>query len=618
MKKIIQAFYAFALHFGLVLCLFSVLRILFYLFNLSSFPDAQLINFIGGIRFDWMTIIILYSPYLLLYPFLFDRKSKVLKFLFIFSTIIAIILNGIDFEYYKFTLKRTTFDLFSTKGLTNDIGNLIGSFIVDFWYIILICALFFIFIIKLYSRVSTLKMEPLKWQQRVLYAFILFIFYGIGFRGGLQHRPLNPLQASQYANNQNIPLVLNTPFTIIKSSYKQGLEEKKYFLEDELSTIYTPLQSFQIDSTPKKLNVVLLIVESLSKEYIGGLNSYEGYTPFFDSLMNNSLVFSNAFANGKKSIESLPAILSGIPTLMNESYVSGKYSGNQIESIASFLKQKGYQTSFYHGGENGTMGFKAYTQVAGIDEYFGRDEYPNKGDYDGKWGIFDEPFLQFCANDMSKKEQPFFASIFTLSSHHPYTIPEKHKGKFKEGPIPILQSIGYADYSLKQFFKTVKKETWFDETLFIIMADHTQHSYQKSYLNPLGFYRIPILFYSPKYISPKLDKRVVQQNDLFPSLIDFLGLDGEIVSFGNSFFSKDSSSFSISYLNELYQFVEGDYFLLFDGEKVVSFFNWKTDPLLKSNILQKDSNIVAIHEEKLKAIIQQYNNRLIRNQLVPR
>lgn len=617
MKKIIKAFYAFALHFGLILCLFTVLRILFYLLNLSSFPNPELINFIGGIRFDWMTIIILYAPYLLLYPFLYHKKSLLLNVLFSIFTAVAIILSGIDFEYYKFTLKRTTADLFTTDGMGNDFANVVGSFILDFWYVILLAVALFVVVIKLHKRIRNIEVPNLKWPQRVLFIFVLFIFYGIGFRGGLQLRPLNVIQAGEYANAQNIALVLNTPFTIIKSSYKEGIQPKDYYTDQELNNIYTPLQSLKADSSIKELNVVLLILESFSKEYIGEFNEYEGYTPFLDSIIRNSLSFTNAFANGKKSIEGLPAILSGIPTLMNDSYISGKFASNRIESIASFLGEKGYKSSFYHGGENGTMGFKAYTQIAGIENYIGKNEYPNKGDYDGKWGIFDEPFLQFCAKDILTLQEPFFATIFTLSSHHPYTIPKQHEGKFKEGPLPILKSIQYADYSLQQFFESIQEESWFKNTVFVITADHTSYSFRPEYINNMGYYRIPILFYAPEHIAPKVDSNVVQQNDIFPSVIDFLGHEHEIVSFGNSAFDSTKSSFSVSYLNDLYQFIEGDFCLYFNGEQSTSMYNWKKDPLLSKDLLTKDKATAVKMEQKLKAIIQQYNNRLINNQLTP-
>ncbi len=137
--------------------------------------------------------------------------------------------------------------------------------------------------------------------------------------------------------------------------------------------------------------------------------------------MQQGLTFTNAFANGKRSIEALPSILSSLPAIMDNAFVTSLYSSNPIESLAAILKNKGYQTSFFHGGKNGTMGFDNFTKLVGIDAYFGLNEYPNEEDYDGNWGIYDEPYLQYFCNQISLMKEPFFTSVFTLSSHHPYS-----------------------------------------------------------------------------------------------------------------------------------------------------------------------------------------------------
>lgn len=615
MKKIGRAFVFFLLHFGLIFLLFSVLRLLFFVFNHSYFPDTKLINFIGGIRFDWLTITLLYAPFLLIFPFAFHKRPAFLKVLFLISSALAICLNAIDFEYYKFTLKRTTADLFTTDGIAADIGNLFTAFFVDYWYIIAVAVLLFWLTAKAYKWVGSFETEKLSLGQSLLFFLLLMLIYAPGTRGGLQYRPLNVVNASAYAKAKNVAIVLNTPFAIIKSAYKEDIQRVDYFAEDELGEIYSPVHHFETDSAVKKLNVVIIIAESFSKEYIGALNDYAGYTPFLDSLINNGLIFTNAFANGKKSIESLPAILSGIPTLMNSSYITGRFATNQIEGLPALLSKRGYATTFYHGGENGTMGFEAFSQMAGVERYVGRNEYPYKDDYDGHWGIFDKPFLQFCAADMNETPQPFFASIFTLSSHHPYTIPDPYKDRFEGGPLPILKSVEYADYALQQFFETASTMPWFDETLFVITADHTSQSFTPGYSSSMGIYRIPILFYSPKYIEPQRDDRIVQQNDIYPSIVDFLDFDTDVLSYGSSVFSKHDERFSISYLNNIYQLVQGDYCLQYDGNEVIAFYNWKADPDLQKNLIA--SADFKLFEQKIKAIIQQYNNRLIENKLMP-
>jgi phosphoglycerol transferase MdoB-like AlkP superfamily enzyme len=584
--------------------------------NKNSFDPITFWNIVGGIRFDLMTISIIYSPFIISHLILFKGKAKISKYLFHFSNTISILLNCIDFEYYKFTFKRTTSDLFTTDGMASDVLTLVPQFLQDFWYIGIIIIILIYLAVFLYKKTEKIKVESIKPIQVISFIIPVLILVILGGRGGTQLRPLGVLSASQYASGKNVPIVLNTPFTILKSSYKEDLKELSYYSLDEINQAYNPIQFIRKDSLTKKLNVVLIIAESFSKEYIGAYNAKSTFTPFLDSLIKESLSFEFMFANGKKSIEALPAILSGIPTLMNNSYVSSKYSSNRIESIASSLKKQGYQSAFYHGGTNGTMGFNSYTQIAGFDRYIGLDEYPNKRDHDGSWGIFDEPFLQFCIEDINNHSNPFFASIFTLSSHHPYTIPTQHKGKFKEGPLPILQSISYADYALQRFFETAKKQSWFDETVFIITADHTSHSITPEYSSRVGIYETPLIFYSPKYIQAKRDSSLVQQTDIFPSLIDFLGMEEEFVSFGQSFFQESSDKFSISYLNEIYQFIQGDFSLQFDGKKSVGLYKFKTDRELKNNLLKSDPNTTILLENKLKAILQQYNSKIINNQLI--
>ena len=191
-------------------------------------------------------------------------------------------------------------------------------------------------------------------------------------------------------------------------------------------------------------------------------------------------ILQNAYANGKRSIEGIPAIIGGIPALLSDPFITSAYSSNTITTIPSLLKQKGYTSTFFHGGTNGTMGFDNFSRSSGFDHYFGRTEYDNDDDFDGSWGIYDEPFLQQAALEIDKMKLPFLAVLFTLSSHHPYKIPDKYVNQFPEGTLPLHQSIAYADFSLKRFFETALKMSWFSNTLFVITADHTSSTELKA------------------------------------------------------------------------------------------------------------------------------------------
>ena len=266
----------------------------------------------------------------------------------------------------------------------------------------------------------------------------------------------------------------------------------------------------------------------------------------------------------------------------------------------------------------GTMGFKAFSQIAGIDHYYGKEDYPNKGDFDGNWGIFDEPYLQYYSEQLSSMKEPFFSGIFTLSSHHPYTIPDQYENEFPKGSLPIHESIGYTDYSLQQFFIAAEKTDWFENTLFIITADHTQENVKSTYSNLLGAYRVPIAYYCPKNLKDTLIDKVTQQLDIFPTTIDILGIEGSFVNFGQS--ALDSNKpFSISYINGIYQYIESDYVLHFNGEQSIGFFNWRKDKNLKKNLVKSNSEEAASSkgriENRLKAYLQQYQKRIVNNKM---
>lgn len=620
MQSILKIYKSFFSKVLIALILYTVCRLLFYFFNYRYFSDLDSNVWLGGLRYDWMTISILYMPFALGFLF-FYRKQYIAEVLFQISSILTIAANVLDLEYFKFTFKRTTFDLFTTKGIGADIANLAPSFAVDYWYLLIIALILIWGTFKAYAFSRKEALPKVKTLYYLLFAVPTILFWGIGFRGGVQYKPLSVMQASQYTKAANIPLVVNTSFTLIKTFNKEPIEVSSYYTNvEEMNSLFNPRKHYNNTSLSrplKKQNVVIFILESFSKEYIGGLSRQKSYTPFLDSLLEESLVFENAFANGKKSIEALPAILSSIPSLMNNSYISGEFGSNQIQSIASVLNKEGYQTTFYHGGANGTMGFDAYTNIAGVKEYVGLSQYPSEKDHDGHWGIYDEPFLQFVVKDLNEKKEPFFASIFTLSSHHPYPIPEQYRGKFPTGPLPILESVAYADFAVRKFFESAKKERWFENTLFVFTADHTAQSMTPAYGSRVGIYSIPLFFYQ-KDLPIRRERKVVQQTDIFPSIVDYLGLKNELVVFGNSVFDNSARPFAINFINDTYQLIEEQYVLEFDGEKSIALYDYQADPVLSHNLLAERNEVTEGMENRIKAIIQQYQEALINNQLTPK
>ncbi|GHV65723.1 sulfatase [Bacteroidia bacterium] len=468
----------------------------------------------------------------------------------------------------------------------------------------------------------------------VIYATI------IGMRGGMgvATRPITLSNANVYVNKSTeAAIVLNTPFCLIRTVTKKVYKNPEYFKDEaELAAVYSPLHFPSPQEAFKPLNVVIFIIESFGKEYSGFFNkgladgdngadgvggddgdggTYEGYTPFADSLYAEGYTFEYSYANGRKSIDAMPSVLSSIPMFI-EPYILTPYSTNDISSIASVLKEKGYYSAFFHGAPNGSMGFSAYAKSAGFDDYFGLDEYGNK-DLDGMWAIWDEEFLQFYADKMGTMRQPFVTSVFTATSHHPFRIPERYEGQFPEGTQPIHKCIAYTDYALKRFFAKMSQYEWFENTLFVITADHTNQVSHARYFTDVDLYSVPILFYHPGSDVARMSSMPISQMDIMPSILGYLNYDKPYFAFGQDVFNTpETDKFACNYNNQKYQFFQHDFFMQFDGSHINAVYNYKTDPFLKNRVgVGVGIEELSEMETLLKAIIQQYDVRMIENRL---
>ena len=608
----------------LAMLVFSLCRLLFYLLNLSYFPNISSSLFFYGLRFDLSATAILYSPVILLHILPLTVRSArwyqaIIRWMYLIISSFCVLLNCIDFEYFKFTLKRATSDLFTMISLGDDFFQLIPAFVSDFWYVILLFILLIILIIYLYKFTFPPKVIQKKtgFKYYLLNSIIMIVvaFATVyAFRGGFQLRPINIISASQYSDARFIPVTLNTPFTVIKT-INRSITEVNYMPDEEIASLFDPVIRLQPDQPQKQLNVVVIIMESLSKEYIGALSNKESFTPFLDSLIKESYVFDRCFANGKESMKGIPSVLASLPSFMNTPFITSAYSADRINSIASLLKEKNYSTHFFHGGTNGTLAFDGFTRSAGFDHYYGRDEYNNDEDYDGHWGIYDEPFFQFFAQKLATVERPFVASIFSLSSHHPFELPEKYKDKFTQGSSPYQAVIQYADLALKNFFKTASGMSWFNNTLFVITADHTGGAISSEYQSSVGNFAIPAIYYLPGSDLQGVDHRITQQCDILPGILQLIRFKGSFIAFGTKPFSDEKEGFSVSYTNNVYQIIYQNYILQFNGKEEIAFYNYISDPLLHKNMVGKFPYIEEDILKLLKAYIQSYNHRLIHNQM---
>lgn len=618
---------------------FTVCRGLFAIFNLSSFQNLGILDFFAtcfyGFKFDLIAVLILNSLYVLIVLFPYDLMQfkaikKINSNLFLIVNAFGLLSNYIDVAFFKFNAKRSTSETFQLAGGQTDIGSLIPHFLKDYWYLIILFAIHFYFLrrLYLYRQFDSPRIE-FNVKKLILNSVGFILVVGlcfVGIRGGFQLVPIGIVNATDNIKPEFNSIVLNSPFTLIKSFEMTHLEESNYFAEEELLKYFNPIKVsskanlndsclLTLSAVNKKPNIVLIIVEGLSKEFTKfGRN--QKVTPFLDSLANHSIVFKNMFANGKRSVEGIPAITSSVLSLKT-AYINTVYSNNQITSIPNQLEKQGYSSAFYHGGTNGTMNFDSYCASAGYDVYKGRNEYDNERDYDGSWGIWDEEYLSYFGKELMSQKQPFISTIFTLTSHHPFSIPKKYESKFKLTPDNELKrAMSYTDFALKNFFKQIENTRYYKNTIFIITADHTGLTFDNYFYHAYGNYQIPLYLYAPSLNLKQTHfiNEPFQQIDILPLIMNLTTEGEKYFSFGNAAISF--KNLCITYKDDIAQLMNDTMLYQFVNGKSLALFNTKTDSLLQKNLLVHYPEKVKICESYTKAFIQSYNKSLIRNQML--
>ena len=617
--------------------LMMLCRIIFVWINIDFYPDLTLSHFLqmagGGLMFDTSALLYGNALYLLLVLLPCHIKENrryhnALRWLFVVVNMLYVAINLIDSVYFRFSGRRTTMSVFSQFSNESNLGSIIAQEALSHWYLVLIAIFLGWAVFRLY-RFPKPEWKGNKVAYYIVSTLVLAIvapFIVFGMRGGIGRdvRPITISNANTYVNKPiETAIVLNTPFSMLRTIGKKPFVTPSYFPNEEsLAAIYTPLHLPGDSIKPNRKNVVVLVLESFGKEYIGALNKhldggkYRGYTPFLDSLIEESLVFDYSFANGQQSIDGLPSVLSGIPRFVEPFFLTPA-SLNKLQGLGSVLRDEGYYTAFFHGARNGSMGFQAYSRSVGYTDYFGREDYGNEADFDGFWAIWDEEFMQYFGRKIGTFPQPFSVGLFTASSHHPFNVPERYKGKFPEGSLPIHKCIGYSDNALRLFFEYARQQKWYENTIFVLVADHTNLAEHPEYLTDAGRWAVPVIFYTPDGSLKGHRSGIAQQIDIMPTVLGYLGYDKPFISFGcNLLDTPDEDTWAINYNNGIYQYFKGDYMLQFDGEKTVAVYAFKSDRLLEHNLAGTVECQYEM-ETMVKAIIQQYMSRMNSDMLTP-
>ncbi len=589
---------------------YTLLRIgfCFYHYNIyKEFSAEELFySFFLGLRFDFAAICLLNVAIVLLalIPSGHQRFLVGERVVFTFVNSLGFVMTLNDYELYLFMGKRLSSDIFAVTG---DIFQQLPQVALYYWYFPFVTIALGLSVYFIDKSLIKLRASILSWTQLWIGGVLTVGLVFIGIRGGFQNKSINVQSAFVQGKNELGHLVLNSPYHFFRTFKSKRIDRIRFFSKDEdAKKLLLESRSFTSRfKAPGMFNVVLLILESFSQEYVEN-----GYAPFLSSLTKKSLYFDRHLANGRRSIEVLPSVLCGLPSLIDDPISKSPFSGNRFTCFPKILKDAGYQNFFFHGGSRGTMGFEAYTLSNGFDRYFSREDYPGHDDYDGHWGIYDGPYLKFVADKISDMKKPFLAGVFTLSSHQPYSVPANFQGRFPKGTLEIHESIGYTDFALKEFFARVEGQPWFKETIFVITADHTQKRETKKFKNMVGAFRVPLLIYAPGLNLSKVDK-VTQHSDIPATILDMLGLDiGNLPLVGGSVFSQDQGMALNFSDGRSYFIIRGTEVQKIDksGTGETYYLNWSSGEL--RSVQNSDLSLV-------KASTQYFINGLLDNNLSP-
>ncbi len=571
-----------ALFVGLLLMMgVRFFLLLTYPEDFANLTSAELIlSLFNGLRVDIITLFTFLGLFILLLTLPIPvihakgyRQSIALMWNIVFITILAICIG--DVLYYDFSHRHISNELFYLAQDTAIITNMafnsylnytVGSaflFVGIFW-----------FYAKLFSA-PIRNQDVTKKSWIALLAIILILFAGI--RNSTESKSFGISDAYAVNKTSSGNLALNGFFSIYRTAGAYEADKQHTLMKfDEALTVTTKLlrssqapfvskeaplaRAFIKDKKPQ-YNVVIVLLESWGAEHIDGFTRYQelGVTPYFKKLSNEGLKFTNFYANGYRSINGLTSVFTGVTVPPGLQYLGSGLELSRLSYLGKIAEQNGYQTISMQGSDRRSFRIDAVSKLAGFDHYYGAEDIPNIETVEAgrkpETGTYDYNLFHFMHQKLNTAQKPFIGFMFTSTNHTDYHLPHS---KFERYPHDLrgqygrLNSLIYVDNAIERFMEGVKKEPWFDSTIFIFTADHGSGDA----LDPVGkslrpndvslpgieHFRIPLVIYAPKIFKPQTLETLGSQNDILPTIIDLLGFQQPFTAMGNSLFDTSVSS----------------------------------------------------------------------------
>lgn len=612
----------------LMMFIFTLFRFLFYILYSQQYygvPVGEIgLSFLIGLRFDLASVMLVGGLFMLLlnlpgrfkYKQLYKISILSLLFLVVFA---SIVLSIGDIFYYPYAKRRISYEIFNLfKSIPELITIIFTDYLVPLIIAVALLILLGYFWFKLFGKYKSTAYKGI--ANDVIYFILLIGAIIISIRGGFQ---LKPLRESYAFRNDNIALghlSLNAVFTTLRTLNRGDIQSYNFIPMDEAiktmrDLLKSPIEIYLNDGYPimrqtiadstqqKKLNVVIIIMESWPGNF-AELETIKPYPmPEFRKLMSKGIYFSNFFAAGQRTIQGMQAVVGSIPNVVYDDILGSPIEQNYLRPLGVILKEIGYSTVFIHGARAGSMGFEAFSKLSGFDAYISKSDFDlNKVKDDGTWGIFDQFVFERAHQEFNNIKQPFLGLVMSLSSHSPYSLPSKEFEVYDStlANYKFINSLRYSDWSLGKFYEEAEKSDYFRNTLFVITADHAEGTREK---NIYELFKIPCLLYSPSFVNPTIISSVHSQVDILPTIIDILKLQTKHSSFGLSAIEGDDG-FAYIPSGGLHGWIKGDWLLVGDFDKNIALYNFKTDRFLHDNKLKSNPNTANVLRREMLSYLQ--------------
>ena len=440
-------------------------------------------------------------------------------------------------------------------------------------------------------------------EKRNLWLLLLFLILFpplifIGMRGGVQQIPIN--QSESYYSDHNILNIasVNNAFNLYISIFENlpNFNKNPYLFMDKakaeatVKSIYTAKNDTTVSILKtKRPNIVLIILESWSADLIEDIDGEPGITPEFKKLEKEGVLFREIYATGSRSEQGMASIFGGFPAHPVSSATVQPDKFVKLPSLVNILEKNGYSTSFYFGGQLIYGNMKSYMMYNGFDKIMEVYDFPKQYPR-GKLGIHDQYTLDYMLKDLGKMKTPFFASLFTLSTHSPWDQPFPKPLKWGDNEMEYINAAYYTDHCLGEFFRKAKQQKWFDNTLFILVADHSHNSYRNWHPQSKAYHKIPLLFLG-NAIRDEFKGRIMyklgNQHDLPATLLSQLDIPSKDFHYSKNLFNPNSPEFAYFSTDDGVGWIRPNGYFVYDAGPDYYYWMWFEYDSLKQPMINE-------------------------------